>query len=297
MDVETTPIAPLSDAHLNAVFETGGFEKKSSTTENAPKPESSRWRSAEDTYRVLLPCFEGPLDLLLHLIRAEQLNIHDIPIARVCESYMRHLELMQELDLSLAGEFMVMASMLIQIKSQTLLPREETNEPQDDPRAPLVAQLLEYEKFKQAALQMSGGQWLGRDVYGRPAGALSEVLPQESLLDAPMESIDAFALLKHFKVSLDRTTKPPMEISTDRVSIKDKVIAITELFALNPLIEFAQLLSRPRSCPDVIVSFLAVLELAKLKLIEIFQTENFAEIQIRGKDQAKEINLALLDQY
>lgn len=250
-----------------------------------------------DDYQVQLPCFEGPLDLLLHLINKEQLNIRDIPVARVCESYLHHLELLQQLDFNIAGEFMVMASTLIYIKSQMLLPQDELQAEAEDPRAPLVAQLLEYERFKNASFQLNARSWLGREHYGRSTHALAEILPQESLLDSPMEPIEPFSLLKNFKVATDRTRRPPMEITTDPVSIKEKVSALTTMLQTSEIVEFVRLLPVHARVADVIVSFLAVLELAKLKFIEILQTENFGPIQVRGRRSTEDLNFKMLDQY
>ncbi len=250
---------------------------------------------SEGDYRVSLPCFEGPLDLLLHLIRKEQVNIYDIPITRICQSYLEHLQILQQLDFNLAGEFMVMASTLMFLKSVTLLPSEETEA--DDPRIPLVAQLLEYERYKLAAQQIDTSIWLGRDVYGRPAGALSDIIPVESLLDAPIDSVDAFDLLKALKTSIDRTHRPPIQIETDRVSIREKVIQLRDLLNAAEIVEFTKLLPADLLTHEVIVSFLAVLELAKLKFVDIIQTENFGPMQIRAQRSMEELNYGLLDQY
>jgi segregation and condensation protein A len=277
----------MSKANLEEVFHT-----KTPTVDAGPSLPAPRI----DDYQIRLPCFEGPLDLLLHLIRKEQLSIYNIPITRVCESYLHHLELMQQMDFNVAGEFMVMAATLIYLKSAVLLP-SETADAEDDPRKPLVAQLLEYERFKKASEQINARAWLGRDLYGRPAGALSDILPQESLLDSPLEPIDPFALLKAFKVANDRTRKPPMEIETDPVSIKDKVAAITEVLKSQEVVEFLKLLPAHALVSEVIVSFLAILELAKLKFIDIVQIENFGPIQVRGKRSLDDLNMGMLDQY
>ncbi len=251
---------------------------------------------SELDYRVSLPCFEGPLDLLLHLIRKEQVNIYDIPITRICRAYLEHLEILQQLDFNLAGEFMVMASTLMYLKSATLLPSENV-EGEEDPRLPLVAQLIEYEKYKLAAEKIDSMQWLGRDIYARPAGALSDVVPVESLLDVPIDAVDPFQLLKCLGAATDRTRRPPIEISTDRVSIKEKVNELRLLLLQSEVVDFLLLLPPVLLTHDVIVSFLAVLELAKLKFVDIIQTENFGPMQIRAQRSMEELNFGLLDQY
>ncbi len=261
-----------------------------------PSAATSPASSPEGDYRVSLPCFEGPLDLLLHLIRKEQVNIYDINISRICQSYLEHLEILQQLDFNLAGEFMVMASTLTYLKSATLLPSENA-EGEDDPRMPLVAQLIEYEKYKLAAAKIDGMQWLGRDVYARPHGALADVIPVESLLDAPIDSVDPFVLLKCLKIATDRTRRPPMEITTDTVSIREKVLQLRTLLLESEVVDFTSLLPAELLTHEVIVSFLAVLELAKLKFVDIIQTENFGPMQVRAQRSMEELNFGLLDQY
>lgn len=247
-------------------------------------------------YVVNLPTFEGPLDLLLHLIRKEQINIYDIPITQVCKNYLAHIEIMRQIDVNIAGEFMVMAATLMVIKSHFLLPRDENN-PEDDPRIPLVAQLLEYERFKKAADEMDERPWLYRDSYPRPMGVANDLMPVESLLDAPIEAVDQFQLLLCLKISLDRTQRKPLQISTDPTSIKEKVTLLTELMQSEEVIDFKRLLPELPKVVDVVVSFLAVLELARLKFIEIIQLETFGPIQIRTVREMRELNVGLLDQY
>ncbi len=261
-----------------------------------PSAVASASNVSETDYRVSLPCFEGPLDLLLHLIRKEQVNIYDIPITRICEAYLEHLDLLQQLDFNLAGEFMVMASTLMYIKSATLLPIEGDAKG-EDPRLPLVAQLVEYEKYKLAAAAIDNHLWLGRDIYSRPEGALSDVMPVESLLDAPIESVDPFQLLKCLKVATDRTQRPPIQIETDTVSIREKVLLIRSYLLSAQTFDFGALLPPERITHEVIVSFLAVLELAKLKFVEIIQNENFGPMQVRAQRSLEELNFGLLDQY
>ncbi len=255
---------------------------------------------AGDDYRVNIPTFEGPLDLLLHLIRKEQINIYDIPIAKICQSYLEHIQLMQAPDVNLAGEFMVMAATLTVMKSFILLPREEGDMEADDPRLPLVAQLLELERFKKAANELDSMPWLNRDIYARPLSALQDVMP-EWKRSSPhrLRSIDLFQLLVCLKVSLSRTQRPPLQISTDPIAIKDKVGQIGMFLETtnNQIFDFAMLLPPAARARDIVISFLAMLELAKLKFIEIIQHENFGPIQIRGVRPLTELNVTLLDQF
>ena len=253
----------------------------------------------KDDYRVLLPNFEGPLDLLLHLIRKDQLNIYDIPIAHICKSYMAHLDVMKSIDVNIAGEFMVMAATLTLLKSLVLLPKEEGEGQEDDPRMPLVQQLLEYERFKKAADKIEAIPWMGRDIYVRPPSAIESMMPVESLLDAPIDPVDPFQLLVCLKIATNRTTRPALQISTDPVSIRDKVIQVGQFLGQQEIISFNELVppKEERTILDVVVAFLAVLELARLKFIEIIQHENFGTIQIRGVKDLNDLNVGMLDQY
>lgn len=253
----------------------------------------------KEDYRVFLPNFEGPLDLLLHLIRKDQLNIYDIPIAHICKTYLEHLEVMKSIDVNIAGEFMVMAATLTLLKSLVLLPKEEGAGEEDDPRMPLVQQLLEYERFKKAADQIEALPWMGRDIYVRPPGAIESMMPVESLLDAPVDPVDPFQLLVCLKIATNRTIRPALTITTDPVSIRDKVVQVGQFLAKNEVIQFSELVpaKEERKILDVVVAFLAVLELARLKFIEIIQHENFGPIQIRGVKDLNYLNVGMLDSY
>lgn len=177
-----------------------------------------------------------------------------------------------------------------------ILPRDESTE-EEDPRLPLVAQLIEYEKFKKAADQIDQIKWMGRDLYTRSPEAIQNMMPVESLMDAPIDPVDNFQLLVCLKIALDRTQRKPIQIETDHTSIKDKVRQVTELFDSNTVVSFGSLLPPDPHIRDVIVSFLAILELAKLKYIEIIQTETYGPIQIRAAKSLRELNDGLLDQY
>jgi segregation and condensation protein A len=249
-----------------------------------------------DDYKVSVPVFEGPLDLLLHLIRKDQLNIYDIPIAHICRRYLEHLEAMTSPDVNVAGEFFVMAATLTYLKSQVLLPVDQQEMTDDDPRLPLVQQLLEYERFKIAAQQFDEMHWLQRDVYPRPVNAANDI-PVESLLDAPIEPIDAYKLLVNFKIAINRTTRPPIQITADTISIRDKVMAIGKYLTDSSVIDFQMLIPTVYKTMDIIVSFLAILELAKLKYVEIIQTETYGPIQVRGVKTLDQLDYALLDQF
>ncbi len=253
--------------------------------------------SGYDGYTVRLPNFEGPLDLLLHLIRRDQLNLYDIPIAQICESYLEHLELIRQLDVNIAGEFMVMASTLLHLKSQMLLPKDSVEENEPDPRMPLVEQLLEYERFKRASQEIEKRAWLYRDIFHRPQAAVSDLLPQETLLEAPMESVENFQLLVCLKIALDRTSRKPLEIVKEGISLRDAVRAMALLFSGKDTLDFSSLVPVLHSHSDIIVNYLAILELARLKFLEIFQSQNFGPILIKNVRSIEELDMALLDQF
>lgn len=253
-------------------------------------------RESEDGYRVRIPVFEGPLDLLLHLIRKEQINIYDIPVARICQSYLEHLELLREPDVDLAAEFMVMAATLIHLKSLMLLPNENAEEGAD-PRTPLVQQLLEHERFKKAAEQIDSVPWLYRELYPRHLAAIQSTMPVESLMDVPIEPVETFQLLLCLKVALNRTTRPPLQISMDPTSIRDKVTELSALLDAEPIIDFRKFMPAEPQVRDVILAFLAMLELARLKFVEILQHEAFGPIQIRTVKPLRDLHPGMLNQY
>ena len=204
--------------------------------------------------------------------------------------------MMQQPDVNIAGEFMVMAATLTHMKSQILLPVEGSDNPEDDPRLPLVAQLISTNSLKKRRKRSM--KFLGSNATSiRDPPPSQDLFPVESLLDAPIEPVDTFQLLLCLKLALNRTQRPPLQISTDPVSIKEKVTAMTVILERSEIMEFSQLLPELYRARDIIVAFLAVLELAKLKFIEILQHEAFGPIQIRSVRPLRELNASLLDQY
>lgn len=249
------------------------------------------------SYTVRLENFEGPLDLLLHLIKRDQIDIHDIPVAHVCENYLRALSDFSRPDVNLAGEFFVMAATLLELKSIVLLPRDTLEGESEDPRLPLVAQLLEYERFKKVALRLDARPWLLRDVFSRPEGAASEILPPEAILDGPVETVGTYELLLCLKAANDRTHRKPLEISVDTTSIRDRVVSVSELLEGGNAVTFESLLPENRNRKDIILTFLAVLELARLKFINITQSESLGPIFLTAVRPMEELNMAMLEQF
>jgi segregation and condensation protein A len=232
-----------------------------------------------DAFRIALPNFEGPLDLLLHLIREHKLDIFDIPIALITEKYLAHLALMREINLDIAGEFLVMASTLLHLKSRLLLPKEQTpegqtdaEENQPDPRAELVRRLLEYQKYKDAASQLAGNDLLDRDVFPRRVRVDRVPLDTDEI---GFQEISVFKLIE----ALDRVLKalePKLqhEIVRDRLSLSDAIHKLSDKLRGNGRVAFTALFEGARSRSQVIITFLALLEMCKLRLIRVFQSES-----------------------
>ena len=225
-------------------------------------------------YAVKLSVFEGPLDLLLHLIRHNEVDITDIPIARIAEQYLDTIELMQELNLDVAAEYLVMAATLALIKSRMLLPDESQEDEEGiDPRAELVQRLLEYQRFKEAAEALSRRRLLGRDVFS-VIGPGPERTPES---EREIE-VGLFELVAAFRDVLDNTQATDLkhEVETEHVTVRDRMMVVMDLLEANESIEFMRIFetgegaSRP-SRAILVVTFLAVLELARLSALRIYQ--------------------------
>ncbi|HWP34418.1 MAG TPA: segregation/condensation protein A, partial [Thermodesulfobacteriota bacterium] len=229
--------------------------------------------------------FEGPLDLLLHLIRSQQLDIRDIPIALVTEQYLACLELMRELDLDLAGEWLVMAATLLHIKSKMLLPEEPAaagEEAEADPREALVQRLLEYERYKQAAAALAGRELLGRDVFTR-AEAGAELADPDVAGDGtrPLEPVSLFDLLSAFARVLAARPRPAVhEVRVERVTVADKIAELLDRLAARASLAFDELVAPAATRLEIVVTFLAVLELVRLRVVRVYQAGPFGPIRL-----------------
>jgi len=239
--------------------------------------------TAEDSYRIRLDEFEGPLDLLLHLIKKNEINIYDIPIAVITKQYLDYISMMKTLNLVVAGEFLVMAATLIHIKSRMLLPVEADGDDEDetgeDPRAELVRRLLEYKQFKEAAgeLVQRGQQW--REVFGRPAivGADGQGLPEEE--DGALLELTLFDLVDALQGVLQRVpAKTLIEVTADHLTVKDRMNYILERLEHEPALPFDSLFAPEEGRLVVIVTFLGLLELMRITLVRAFQAEPFGPI-------------------
>ena len=240
---------------------------------------------AED-YKVDLEIFEGPLDLLLYLIRREELNIYDIPIGRITEQYMKYLDLMRQLNLDVAGEFIVMAATLMVIKSRMMLPvdRRQTDEGTDeewvDPRLDLVRQLIEYKKFKDAAGRLAEYEVLMQESFDYGGGRPKFEKSAADAADA-LASIDMFDLLTAFQEVLARLNEIPQEeLKGIRWSVPDKMDYILERSRADGQISFSSLFTARSPRGEVIGTFLALLELLRQHRVIVYQNDAFHEITV-----------------
>jgi segregation and condensation protein A len=241
------------------------------------------FESSPDAYTVKLESFEGPLDLLLHLIRKNEVNIYDIPISLITEQYLSYIELMQELNLDVAGEFLVMAATLIHIKSRTLLPRPETAQDaaidEEDPREALVRRLLEHQKFKAAAEILHDRETLRSAQFMRPEASVAAAAGDEY---EPELEVDLFTLLAAFRGVLQRAKgRARMVLPPEQISIEDRIAQLLSRLSEHEACGFEELFTDgDGSRPFMIVTFLALLEMIRLKLIRVHQAGTVGAIRV-----------------
>jgi segregation and condensation protein A len=238
-----------------------------------------------DEYKVNLEVFEGPLDLLLYLIRRDELDIYDIPIERVTRQYLAYLDVMRMLDLNIAGEFLVMAATLMMIKSRMLLPVEErlaeeaSEEEWLDPRLDLVRQLIEYKKFKDAAGRLLERETLRSEIFGAGGEALLAAGPPDAA--TALGDVGLFDLLSAFQEVLQRTPLEPLgHLDPILWTVTDKMEAILALVRRQAAVGFSRLFHARSPRGEIIVTFLALLELLRLRQVAVRQDEAFLEILI-----------------
>jgi segregation and condensation protein A len=230
-----------------------------------------------DQLKLTLGEFEGPLDLLLYLIRQEQVNIYDIPIARITDEYLRYLNLMQELDLTVAGDFLVMAAQLIEVKSRMLLPRDPLAEAEEelDPRADLVNRLLEHEKFKAASQMLWSRATVEQAVFTR-----AEI---ETDTNNPEVAVGLFDLLRVFQEILARHKEEVMmEIEREEVTMADMIDRLRNMVRSAGELNLVTFFESAGSRRGLVVAFLSVLELVRMSEISLVQRETFGEIIARA---------------
>ncbi len=225
--------------------------------------------------KIRLDIFEGPLDLLIYLVKREHLNIYDIPIVKVIDQYLQFLELMKLLDINIASEYLVMAANLINIKSKMLLPQEpEAQEPEEDPREELMRRLLEYEKFKEAAEFLKNKETERLKYFKRASSG--ELQGSEVYIEASI-----FDLISAFKTALKEVPKDIFfEVVKDQFTVEEKIHNLLHLLLEKEKISLNELFSAAKNKLEIVVIFLAILELIKLKEIVAVQEELFGQILI-----------------
>lgn len=238
-------------------------------------------------YQVKLSVFEGPLDLLLHLIRVQEIDIYDIPIARITEQYLACLDLMQVMNLDIAGEWLVMAATLTYIKSRMLLPRpaeDEDGGDEEDPRQELVDKLLEYQRVKALAMDLKERELVERDVFGRPAAEAPE--DDEPLFD--VELSDLLAVYSEVLARLPAEEARRMVI--EEMSVTEMIHTIAERLSGRGHLAFEDIFEGAASRLEVVVAFLAILEMLRFKLIHVQQRHRCGPIRVSlaVKDQEEE---------
>lgn len=237
------------------------------------------------SYKIKLEIFEGPLDLLLYLVKKDHLNIYDIPISKVTEQYLQYINLMQLLDLNIAGEFLVMAATLMQIKSKMLLPAQEgeKEEVEEDPREELVRRLLEYERFKEIAEDLRQKETDQREVFKRPKGEIDVKGVKDT--GAYFEA-SIFDLINAFSKALKDVPKEVFyEVVKDQFTVAQATHEILHLLLVRPEVKLSELFGKAKNKMDIIVTFLAVLELIRVKEIIARQSQLFEDIEIlRNKE-------------
>jgi segregation and condensation protein A len=226
-----------------------------------------------DELKIVLGEFEGPLDLLLHLIRQEQVSIYDIPVARITDEYLRYLQAMQEMDIAVAGDFLVMAATLIELKTRMLLPRDPlaTTEEEEDPRLDLVNQLLEYQKYKAAAQMLWSRATVEQAVFKR-----AEL---ETDKNNPEVAVGVFDLLKVFQDILARHKEEVLlEIEREEISMAEMLERLRNMVMSTGELNLRVFFERARTRRELVLAFLSVLELVRTTEIRLFQRETFGDI-------------------
>ena len=242
----------------------------------------SGFESVLADYPIRLANFEGPLDLLLHLIRKNEVNVYDIPIVLITDQYLEYLGLMQELNLDVAGDFLVMAATLIHIKSRMLVPRLErervSDEEAEDPREALVRRLMDHQRFKAAAEMLHERETVRSAQWTRPDDRVAEIAGEK--VERELE-VDLFSLLRAFQAVLARTReRPPVPLPADVIPIETRIGQLIARLSETKACGFAELFEDASSRSDLITTFLALLEMIRLKLVRVFQAAPFDPIRV-----------------
>jgi segregation and condensation protein A len=244
--------------------------------------EPTEFESSPDAYKIKLDTFEGPLDLLIHLIKKNEVNVYDIPIALITEQYLSYIALLQELNLDVAGEFLVMAATLIHIKSKMLLPRPETAAgvpgEEEDPRDALVRRLLEHQKFKAAAGLLHEREQLRQAQWQRPDEVVAHIAGDEY---EPELEVDLFSLLGAFQAVVDRAKqRPKVLLPPEQMSVEERIEQLLARLSETEAMGFEDLFADVNDRAGLIVTFISLLEMIRLKLVRVFQSGSFGPIRV-----------------
>jgi segregation and condensation protein A len=268
-------------------------------------PEDETHDATEGAWSVKLPDFEGPLDLLLHLCQKHELDILNIPVGFVTEKYLEYLATMEIMQLDVAAEYLVMAATLVHIKSRSLLPTPPPDQGDDsidlegediDPREALIRRLLEYQKYKQAADRLASRGVAGRDVFlrGSPAETLtggSMSTDGEGTKPAPLAEVPLFALVDAFqRVLARRKLELSHDIIADRISLSDRIGELSDILSRRRRLSFEELFDGASTKFDLIITFLALLEMTRLKLTRLFQSEPLAPLYVELSATAADVD-------
>jgi len=252
--------------------------------------------SAEPRYHVRLPVFDGPLDLLLHLIRKNEVDIYDIPIAAITQQYLETLELMRELNLDVAGEFVFMAATLIHIKSKMLLPpphEDGTEDDAEDPRAELVARLLEYQRYKEAAQVLYERQTLRSAIWLRSDTPLASLRAEEAQAQEDLLDVDLFELLTAFRSVMERVRqRRDITFERETVTVEQMIQILADRVSPGTSAAFERLFEDASSRALVVVTFLAILELVRLRVFRVYQQSPFGTIHVSRPAEATTVPIA-----
>ncbi len=230
-----------------------------------------------DALEVILEAFEGPLDLLLYLIKRQNLDILDIPLEETTRQYMTYIDMMQNLKIELAAEYLLMAAMLAEIKSRMLLPRQVESEDEDDPRAELIRRLQEYERFKTAAQDIDEMPRLRREIY------LTDIEPPEIHQDRPVPEVDLHDLLFAFKDAMARADMySHHHIQREGLSVRERMSNVLSMISADGFTSYTSLFTIEEGRRGVVVTLLAILELVKEQLIDLVQADTFAPIHLKA---------------
>src|SRR3954464_6918018 len=253
------------------------------------------FESILEAYPVRLDKFEGPLDLLLHLIKQHEVDIYDIPIAAITAQYLEYIDMMQELNLDVAGEFLVMAATLIHIKSRMLLPRIDPSQedPDEDPREALVRRLLEHQKFKAAAELLHERETLRSAQWTRPDGPIAEIAGEAP---EPEIEVDLFSLIAAFRTVVERhKQRPKIYLPGEQMPIEDRIEQLMARLSETEACGFEDLFADVQTRAGIVVPFLAMLEMIRLKLIRVFRSGGMGPIRVYKRARPADAPKPLLD--